>query len=129
MARQAEHLRGLERAFLTELAARQIRFSINGAADCRLPGACNIALDEIDADDLVERLASEIFLSTGSACSSGKIDVPPTLRFMGIDDATARSSIRVCFNRYLSVDDARRAASQFSAACQSAALATGRVVQ
>jgi cysteine desulfurase len=129
MVGHAGHLRQLEAAFLEALGERQIRFVINGDGDQRIPGALNIALVGIDADDIVERLSAEVLLSTGSACSSGQIDVAPTLRFMGIDERRARSSLRVCFNRYLTLNDALSASHQISAACRSAALATGEAVQ
>lgn len=124
-----DRLRHLEATLLEELSSRQIRIAVVGGNSARLPGALNIVIIGTNADDLVERLSASVFLSTGSACSFGQIAVPPTLRAMGIGDDYARSALRICFNRYLSEDDARRAAHQIAAASFSAALATGDVVQ
>lgn len=129
MARDAEHLRHLEATFLQTLADRQVHYRINGAREHRLPGAMNIALIGTVADDLVQKLSSRLSVSTGSACSSGQIAVAPTLTEMGIDETMSRSSLRIYFNRYLSVGDAREAALEIASVAHPAALATGDVLQ
>lgn len=129
MAAHANHLRQLESVFLEALGDRQVRYSLNGETSPRIPGAFNIVIVGTDADDLVERLSASVFLSTGSACSSGQVDVSPTLRAMGIVDDRARSSLRICFNRYMSAADADEAAHEIATSRQSAALATGDLVQ
>jgi cysteine desulfurase len=129
MGRDAEHLRHLEATFLETLSDRQVRYRINGSLEHRLPGAMNIALAGVVADDLVQKLSRTISLSTGSACSSGQIEVAPALSAMGIDAVAARSSLRIYFNRYLTVDDARVAAFEIAAAARPVALATGDVLQ
>lgn len=129
MGRDAAHLRLLEATFLQVLSDRQVRYRVNGALEHRLPGAMNITLIGTVADDLVQKLSRRISISTGSACSSGQIEVAPALSAMGISDALARSSLRIYFNRYLTVDDARHAADEIAAVAQPVALATGDVVQ
>jgi cysteine desulfurase len=129
MGPHGDHLRRLESVFLAALGERQVRFSINGDDSRRIPGAFNIVIVGADADDLVERLSAKVFLSTGSACSSGQIDVSPTLRAMGIDDDMARSSLRICFNRYMSEAEAADAAHEIATVRRSSALATGDLVQ
>jgi cysteine desulfurase len=125
----AVRLRELEARFLDGLRARQVRFQINGAKVHRLPGAMNLSICGLSADDLVTRLSGEVSLSTGSACSSGQIDVAPTLRHMKLNDAFARSALRVYFNRYSTDVEAADAAMKIAAAAAGAGLATGDIVQ
>ena len=125
----AVRLRGLEQRFLNGLSARQVRFQINGAEGNRLPGAMSLSIFDLSADDLVTRLSGVVSVSTGSACSSGQIDVAPTLRHMNLNDALARSTLRIYFNRYSTEPEAVEAAAQIAAAAVGAGLATGDTVQ
>lgn len=122
-------LRALVARFLADLSARQVRLQIIGDSDHRLPGSVNIAPIGADAQDLTERLSRYVALSSGSACSSGRGVVSPTLRAMNIPDSVARSSVRVCFNRYSGDDDARLAAYAIADALADSRLATGSIVQ
>lgn len=66
----------------------------------RLPNTSNFALPGKDARALMaglDRLG--VACSIGSACSSGVSDASHVLRAMGVDDETARSSLRFSFGR------------------------------
>ena len=63
--------------------------------DCR-----RIGFDGIEAESLLIALDLEgIAVSTGSACSSGKVATSPVLRSMGVEEAIARCAIRISFGR------------------------------
>jgi cysteine desulfurase len=119
----------LAERFRAELASRQIRFAINGSSNHTLPGAMNISLVGCKADDIVERLASEVAISSGSACSSGQIDTAPALRAMHLTEDMAQSSVRIYFHRYSTAQDAVDAARLIAEAVRAVGLATGDVVQ
>lgn len=129
MDEDAIHLRALEARFRNALTERQVRFELNGSAKHRLPGAMNLAIHGVIADHLVEVLAQRVAFSTGSACASGQISISPTLRAMSISETTARSSVRIYFNRYSDYYDVERAAEAIAGAIRERALAPGGAIQ
>lgn len=129
MDEDATRLRTLEARFCDALAARQVRFQLNGSAEHRLPGAMNLAIHGVVADHIVGILSQHVAFSTGSACTSGQISVAPTLSAMSISDAIARSSVRVYFHRYSEDSDAERAAEAIANAVRERALVPGDSLQ
>lgn len=95
----ARRMRGLRDAFETGLS------TIGGAevhaADVpRLPNTTNVAFPGVDAEALMVRLDLEGFaVSTGSACSSGVVEMSDTMRALGIEEAVAVASVRVSFGK------------------------------
>jgi cysteine desulfurase len=76
---------------------------LNGAAarDQRLPNTSNISFAGHDGADLMTQLdASEICVSTGSACHSGTAAVSAVLQAMNTPLEVARGSIRFSVGRY-----------------------------
>ena len=70
--------------------------TIHGAAAPRLPNTTCIGLVGISAETQVMALdLAGVAVSAGSACSSGKVQPSDVLAAMGLDEAAARSSIRV----------------------------------
>lgn len=67
----------------------------SGQAD-RLPNTCCFAHPDMPADMLLIGFDLEgVAVSSGSACSSGKVEQSPVLAAMGIDDNLASGAIRV----------------------------------
>jgi cysteine desulfurase len=84
-------------------------WTINGSAAHRWPGNLNLARDGLD----VARLMSdcrEVAFSAGSACASGSGRPSHVLRAIGLTDAQARSSIRLGFGRYTTMESLEAAA-------------------
>jgi cysteine desulfurase len=70
--------------------------TIFGAAAPRLPNTSNIAVPLIEAQVLLMSLDMEgVAVSSGSACSSGKVKRSHVLEAMGVPDALARGAIRI----------------------------------
>lgn len=70
----------------------------------------NIRVDGIDASTLVLAVdACGVCISAGSACNSKDMMPSHVLKALGLTDDEARSSFRVSFSRYNTVDDARDA--------------------
>lgn len=68
---------------------------VNGAGAARLPNTSNILFRGVDAETLVMALDLEgIAASTGSACSSGRVEPSHVLLAMGLSVEDARSSVR-----------------------------------
>ncbi len=69
---------------------------IVGAGTERLPNTTCIAVPDHAAETLVIRFdLAGIALSAGAACSAGKIGASHVLIAMGLDEATARSAVRI----------------------------------
>jgi len=76
---------------------------VNGTTetDQRLPNTSNISFEGILGPDLVTALdASEICVSTGSACHADSADASPVLAAMRVPRAFALGSIRFSLGRY-----------------------------
>lgn len=90
---------------------------INGSATHRYLGNLNVRHDGIDAARLLADLR-DIAFSLGSACASGSGRPSHVLRALGLDYRQARSSIRLGFGRYSTLDDVVTACEQISTAAR-----------
>jgi cysteine desulfurase len=64
----------------------------------RLPNTSNFALPAVSAETAVMALDLDgVMVSSGSACSSGKVKPSHVLQAMGVPEAIARSALRVSF--------------------------------
>lgn len=71
---------------------------IFGANARRLPNTCNFALPGVAAETAVMSLDIEgVMVSSGAACASGKVARSHVLGAMGVDEALARTALRVSF--------------------------------
>jgi cysteine desulfurase len=69
---------------------------VNCAGSARIPNTSNLCFDFIEGEPLVIALDLRGFaISSGSACSSGAVEPSHVLRAIGLNDAQARSSVRV----------------------------------
>lgn len=75
-------------------------FSVNGRGADRLPNTTNLLLPGHDAEGIVIALDLEgIAISTGSACSSGRVEPSHVLLAMGLSVEDAKSSVRISLSR------------------------------
>lgn len=108
---EGPRLADLAMLFHTELGRQGVDAVINGAGAPRLPGSINLRIEGTDAEDIVQRLAADLHLSTGSACQSGQLAGSYVLAAMGCSPEEIASSFRVCFGHDHCKDDACTAAS------------------
>ena len=67
-------LRELKHYFISELEKNEVEFEVNGSIENSLPNILNIYFKNIEAQRLITYLdARDIYISGGSACSSGNI--------------------------------------------------------
>lgn len=79
---------------------------INGQSAARLPNTSSVTFPGCDAESVVIGLDMEGFaVSGGSACSSGRSEPSHVLRAMGLDDAAARSTIRISLCKTTTEDE------------------------
>lgn len=77
---------------------------LNGHASLRVPGNLNISFAGVDGEALMLRL-TRLAVSNGSACNSANLQPSYVLKALGLSDAMADASLRLCVGRYTSDDD------------------------
>lgn len=104
LADDAHRAEALLARFLDEMSSRQVRFSLNSENEKRVPGAASLCLHGVDAQSLAQALASEVMVSTSSACTDGQITTSHVLSAMGLDADASASTLRIFFDRYTDED-------------------------
>ena len=85
--------------------------TINGANVRRLPNTSNVTFRGADGEGIVIALdLSGVAVSTGSACSSGRVEPSPVLLAMGLTPEEARATVRFSLSRFTTVDEVDRVA-------------------
>ncbi|MFT5290665.1 MAG: cysteine desulfurase [Planctomycetota bacterium] len=76
----------------------------------RLPNTLNVILPGLEGRVLVTRLGmAGLALSAGSACASGSLEPSHVLRAMGLNEADARSGLRISLGKSTTHIDCKRA--------------------
>lgn len=95
--------------------------TIFGKTSPRLPGTSNFALEGFKGETQVMAMdLAGIAISSGSACSSGKVRRSDVLAAMGIENRLSESAIRVSFGWASTLNDAERAAEAWLTAARRA---------
>lgn len=129
LAIDAVHNAELAEQLLAALAERQVRFTVVGQGNRRIPGGAAIAIDGGEAEVVCTMLARTVQLSTGSACTSGQLVTSHVLDAMNFSAKEAQSVLRFMTNRYSTAAEIEWAAGEIAAAVHRSALAAGEVRQ
>ncbi|PXW69554.1 cysteine desulfurase [Blastomonas natatoria] len=112
-ARLAAALADVDAAHVAQLRDRAIAlfegWQVNGSLGQRYPGNLNLQRDGLDVARLISEVRGVAF-SAGSACASGSGRPSHVLTALGLSSAQVRSSIRLGFGRYTTIDEIERAA-------------------
>jgi cysteine desulfurase len=92
-------------------------WELNGSADMRWHGNLNIRRDGLDVARLMSDLRTIAF-SAGSACASGSGRPSHVLSALGLSEGQAKSSIRLGFGRYTTLDEIEMIAKNINAAAE-----------
>lgn len=92
--------------------------TINGADVNRLPNTLSMNFPAVNGAELLARCEG-LCASTGAACHSGASSLSATLKAMGLDEETARGTVRLSVGRTTSDEDIDRAADLLVDAWQS----------
>ncbi len=97
------------RDVLIDTVLREIPYArLNGGREDRLPNNANFSFSYIEGESLVLRLnAKGIAASTGSACSSKKLEPSHVLLAIGLDPVDAHGSLRLTLGRDTTEADIR----------------------
>jgi cysteine desulfurase len=90
---------GLRNRLRDRLLAELDQVTINGSMEHRLPGNLNISFLHVEGETLMTAVR-EMCVSSGSACSSDKVDASHVLKAIGLSDAAAGSTIRFGVGRF-----------------------------
>jgi len=79
---------------------------LNGHPEKRLPNNVNVRFDFVEGEAIIMKLDAEgIAVSTGSACSSPKLEPSHVLLALGIKHEQAHGSLRISIGRYTKEED------------------------
>ena len=117
MEQDREHVENLWRR-ARELFAD---WTVNGSEEARWHGNLNIRRDGLDVARLMSDVRDVMF-SAGSACASGSGRPSHVLKAIGLSDRQAKSSIRLGFGRYTTLEEIEAAASRINAAAEAQGL-------
>ena len=77
--------------------------------DSRVAGIVNIRIECVDNESLMIALRGDVAFSSGSACTSTRVEPSHVLVGLGLTEDQANASIRASFGRFSSRDDISRA--------------------
>ena len=109
LAGESTRMRGLRDRLEAGLRAATPGLTIFSAEAERLPNTTLFALDGLKAETAIIRFDLEgVAVSSGAACSSGKVQPSHVLKAMGVSPALARSAVRVSLGPTSTEDDIER---------------------
>ncbi|HTW47443.1 MAG TPA: IscS subfamily cysteine desulfurase [Acidobacteriaceae bacterium] len=99
MSAESARLAALRDRLQAKLIGGLDRVRVNGAQEHRLPGNLNMTFEHVDSESLMMGL-KDVALSSGSACTSAKIEPSHVLRALGLSEDAAHSSLRFGIGRF-----------------------------
>jgi len=117
MEAEGHRLRPLRDALATALL-RISGVTRNGDPAASLPHVANLSFRMPGGDGILRRLARDLAVSSGSACSSATLSPSHVLLAMGLSDADALASVRFSLGRFTTAEEVAKAV-----ACTEAAVA------
>ena len=91
----------LREYFIREIEKNIEDAKVNGNIAHRLPGIISISFKGVEADNILQELDKKgIYISTGSACTTGSIESSHVLKAIGLSDTMAHSTIRISIGKY-----------------------------
>ncbi|WP_165063598.1 cysteine desulfurase family protein [Paludisphaera rhizosphaerae] len=97
-------IRGLRDRLEAGIRERVRDIRLNGHPTDRLDGNLNLSFSYVDGEALMMAMR-DIAVSSGAACTSAEPEPSHVLRAMGLDDDTARASLRFGVGRFNTVEE------------------------
>lgn len=99
MAEESGRFAALRDRLQSKLTAGLDRVRVNGCQEHRLPGNLNMTFEHVDSESLMMGMR-DVALSSGSACTSAKIEASHVLRALGLSDEAANGTLRFGIGRF-----------------------------
>lgn len=117
MSEEAVRVAGLRDRLLAGLRRRLPALRVNGTLTQRLAGNLNLSFPGIDAVELLGA-CDGLALSTGSACTSARVEPSYVLRALGVEEGLAQGAIRIGVGRFTTAAEIDFAVDALAAAVQ-----------
>lgn len=105
MPRESESLKRLRDLLWTKLQAEIEGVELNGHQTRRLPHNLSIAISGVESRSLLVQLKHDVALSTGSACTTAKVEPSHVIMALGYGEARAHCSVRFGLGRENATSD------------------------
>lgn len=92
------HVCALKDYFLEQLG-RHLPVQVHGDLGRSSPYIVNFSIEHVGSDALINQLATDLAIASGSACSSGAVEPSYVLRAMGIEGEALYGAVRLSFSR------------------------------
>jgi cysteine desulfurase len=127
MKEDEKRIKPLRNRLWERLSSEIDGMKLNGDIDKTLWNTLNVFIDGVSADSLSMALDLEgVAVSTGSACSEGKVDPSHVLTAMGLSRADASSSVRLSLGRFTTAEEINAVAEIVPAAVERIRKTLGR---
>jgi cysteine desulfurase len=113
-----KHMYNMRGKLLEGLLLNLKNIRVNTDLSNSLPNTLSIAFDKVDAHKLTALISNEVFISTGSACHSGRTEISPVLKAMDVELMTASGTVRVSTGKYTTEEEIEFAIETISRAVQ-----------
>ncbi|MCZ7570921.1 MAG: cysteine desulfurase [Ardenticatenaceae bacterium] len=118
MEKEAKRLRALRQRLWEGLQARIDTLDLNGHPIRRLPHNLNIAIPGVESRSLLVQLKHDVALSTGSACTTAKVEPSHVILALGYGEARAYCSVRFGLGRENTENDVEFVVERVAAAVE-----------
>jgi cysteine desulfurase len=118
MAEESCRIAGLRNRLRDKLLNELDGVMINGSMEHRLPGNLNVSFLHVEGETLMTGV-KEIAVSSGSACSSDKVDLSHVLKGLGLSDERITCAIRFGIGRFNTEEEIDYAAARVIEAVKS----------
>jgi cysteine desulfurase len=99
MRAEGERSRGLRDRLWTGLQAKLDHVELNGHPTQRLPHNLSIAIPGVESRSLLVQIKNDVALSTGSACTTAKVEPSHVILALGYGEERAHRSVRFGLGR------------------------------
>ncbi|WP_421617919.1 cysteine desulfurase family protein [Brevibacillus sp. TJ4] len=112
---RAEKYRQIKDALLSTWRRDGLSFAVNGHPDMVMPHILNVSFLGIDTETMLMNLdLAQIAASSGSACTSGSLEISHVLKAMKLPEERTSSAIRFSFGITNTVEEATEAAEKIA---------------
>ena len=108
MQENEKRVEAIRDLFLERLAASGREYLLNNDLDVSVPHILNIQFPGVSSEALITGLRN-VAIASGSACNSDSLEPSYILRNIGLTEAQANSSVRICLNAGLAEEDVQKA--------------------
>ncbi len=108
LAMHAQQVKPLRDRLHAGLAETVPAIRLNGHPEERLPNTLSLAFEGLDANRLLDAIASEVAASAGAACHADTIEISHVLQAMNVPPEWARGTIRFSLGRMTTEEEIER---------------------